>query len=265
MNFSFSRKGTFSEMSPLSRTTSQSIQYDSQFNSPPISRSNSQRSLTKQFTKPISRSPSVYSSLSRYSTMMASPVQSHDASQLNERCVKVSVRLKSPANWNFSLNTINIDSRTYLFGIKIRIQCNEIDHVITEQNQVMYTKTCSDTIDKLINGQNATIFTYGATNSGKTFTMYGSESQGGIVPIALEQLFEQIAIFKIAYYEIYNETVRDLLLMGEYTKAPSVIRVKSLKHAQLLIKNGSRFQHVEGTEWNSSSTRGHTVLQVVNT
>lgn len=93
--------------------------------------------------------------------------------------------------------------------------------------------------------------------------MYGTEAQPGIVPTSLETLFQIPATFKIAYYEIYNESIRDLLMLGELTKAPSKLKVTSLEHVKLLMKKGEKHQHVNETEWNQHSTRGHVVFQVV--
>ena len=43
-----------------------------------------------------------------------------------------------------------------------------------------------------IEGQNCLIFTYGVTNSGKTYTIQGSSTDGGILPRALDVIFNSI-------------------------------------------------------------------------
>jgi kinesin family member 17 len=70
-------------------------------------------------------------------------------------------------------------------------------------------------------GYNCTIFAYGQTGCGKSFTMQGPKepaSQRGIIPRALEQLFEAAAVSTEAkflltssFLEIHNEEIRDLL------------------------------------------------------
>ncbi|GBN34502.1 Kinesin-like protein KIF17, partial [Araneus ventricosus] len=75
-------------------------------------------------------------------------------------------------------------------------------------------------------GYNGTVFAYGQTGCGKSFTMQGithPPSQKGIIPRAFEHIFEAISITEntkflvhASYLEIYNEEIRDLL--GKETK-----------------------------------------------
>ena len=68
-------------------------------------------------------------------------------------------------------------------------------------------------------GINGTIFAYGVTSSGKTHTMIGTESDPGIVPAVIDDLFARIGqaassvggaparlfTVRVAMMEIYNE------------------------------------------------------------
>ncbi|ESN98441.1 hypothetical protein HELRODRAFT_84358 [Helobdella robusta] len=49
-----------------------------------------------------------------------------------------------------------------------------------------------DTIKEFIDGQNALVFAYGVTNSGKTYTMQGTPSDGGVVPRTFDVIFNSI-------------------------------------------------------------------------
>ena len=68
-------------------------------------------------------------------------------------------------------------------------------------------------------GFHGSCFAYGATGSGKTFTMTGSAEHPGVMPRAIEELFSRSAKekdelkwrFSLVYVEIYNERVKDLL------------------------------------------------------
>lgn len=73
----------------------------------------------------------------------------------------------------------------------------------------------------MLEGYNSTVFAYGQTGCGKSFTMQGVRepaSQRGIIPRAFEHVFEAVAVddkhrFLViaSYLEIYNEEIRDLL------------------------------------------------------
>jgi kinesin family protein 6/9 len=68
-----------------------------------------------------------------------------------------------------------------------------------------------------LEGINGTVFMYGQTGAGKTFTMTGSSTEykyRGLVPRAVAQVYHEIAdrfdqaiTIRISYVEIYNEMV----------------------------------------------------------
>nr|XP_056710891.1 kinesin-like protein KIF20A [Euleptes europaea] len=52
--------------------------------------------------------------------------------------------------------------------------------------------TMNEIIKAYINGVNGLVFTYGVTNAGKTFTVHGCPKDGGILPRALEMIFNHV-------------------------------------------------------------------------
>ncbi|RTG91200.1 uncharacterized protein DC041_0009813 [Schistosoma bovis] len=73
-------------------------------------------------------------------------------------------------------------------------------------------------VDKVLEGYNGTIFAYGQTGTGKTFTMEGIRSEPelrGIIPNSFAHIFGAIAkadantrfLVRVSYLEIYNEEV----------------------------------------------------------
>ncbi len=87
-----------------------------------------------------------------------------------------------------------------------------------ETQENIFNSTTKFLIEGVVNGFNATIFTYGATGAGKTYTMFGNEKNPGIVYLTLKELFNKIHSYfnreytvKLWYLEIYNENIRDLL------------------------------------------------------
>lgn len=80
----------------------------------------------------------------------------------------------------------------------------------------------ADFIQSAMDGFNVCIFAYGQTGSGKTHTMQGSgkAQMRGIIPRALQLLIKTYRSLSaqgwqyslaVTFYEIYNETIRDLL------------------------------------------------------
>ena len=62
--------------------------------------------------------------------------------------------------------------------------------------QEIYTKTTKPLLEGIIEGFNATVFAYGATGSGKTYTMLGSQNEIGIMPRSVSDLFKMLQTYK---------------------------------------------------------------------
>ena len=107
----------------------------------------------------------------------------------------------------------------------------------------MYQQTTQYLIKDVIEGFNATVFAYGASGAGKTYTMVGHNDQPGIMVRTVSDLFNEIENvdhkdyrIKINYIEIYNETIRDLLsddneildLREDPNKGVSIVGVKDI-------------------------------------
>ena len=83
-------------------------------------------------------------------------------------------------------------------------------------SQIIYKEMCRDAVESVVKGYNGSIFMYGQTTSGKTFTMLGSPNSPGILPCVLRDIFLTIqksqsenpsSSFSVfcSYIEIYNE------------------------------------------------------------
>lgn len=48
-------------------------------------------------------------------------------------------------------------------------------------------------LDGALSGFNATVFAYGATGAGKTYTMLGTETKHGLIGFTFQELFQRVA------------------------------------------------------------------------
>ncbi|KAJ7363560.1 hypothetical protein OS493_009719 [Desmophyllum pertusum] len=67
---------------------------------------------------------------------------------------------------------------------------NVFDEETTQKS--FFDDTTLPLVTDFINGQNCLVFTYGVTNSGKTYTIQGTPRDGGILPRSLDVLFNSI-------------------------------------------------------------------------
>ncbi|XP_021286238.1 kinesin-like protein KIN-8A isoform X2 [Herrania umbratica] len=134
----------------------------------------------------------------------------------------------------------------------------------TSQHEV-YTTTTADLVEAVLQGRNGSVFCYGATGAGKTYTMLGTVDNPGVMVLAIKDLFTKIRqrscdgnhVVHLSYLEVYNETVRDLLSPGR----PLVLRED--KQVMALLQRGNQNRTTEPTCANETSSRSHAILQVV--
>lgn len=156
--------------------------------------------------------------------------------------------------------------------------------------EMLYCSVAKNLVEWVCKGYNSTIFAYGNTGSGKTYTMFGSfDSQRGIIPRACEGLFQIInssqdvieAAMKCSFIEIYREHIRDLLAIHSVISTPSPagnlrIRQNNIKGVYVqgalekyvytaedilnIIGEGVLQRATASTALNSVSSRSHAVL-----
>lgn len=96
------------------------------------------------------------------------------------------------------------------------------DRIFDEDSSTeeVYEGVARDLVQSVVRGMNSTIFAYGQTSSGKTFTMQGggTEDSPGIVQMAARDLFnlmdatpDRVFLMRVSYLEIYQEDIKDLL------------------------------------------------------
>lgn len=164
------------------------------------------------------------------------------------------------------------------------------DYVFGEnsaQRQV-YEVTARDTVLDMLDGYNGTIFAYGQTGAGKTFTMTsnldGAPETRGIIPRACSQLFSHIEqdnsgtefTIKCSFLEIYRETLRDLLdpksttklkiretpTKGVWVEGLTEAFVSSQQDIFALLRLGEQSRTTAATNMNSVSSRSHSLFVI---
>jgi len=69
------------------------------------------------------------------------------------------------------------------------------DHIfdMNVTNNNVFSTVVKPIVDAAVNGFNGTVFAYGQTSSGKTYTMMGIPEELGIIPLAIDHMFDAIA------------------------------------------------------------------------
>lgn len=165
------------------------------------------------------------------------------------------------------------------------------DHVFDESDgqQVVFDHVARPVVQDLMDGYNATIFAYGQTSSGKTYTMEGASIDDpqlrGIIPRTATEIFNNVLaadenmefIVKVSYIEIYMERIRDLLdpykskvnlqvredlQRGIFVEGMTEISVTSDEELLSTMRDGAANRAVAATGMNEGSSRSHSVFMV---
>ncbi|EJT77631.1 kinesin heavy chain [Gaeumannomyces tritici R3-111a-1] len=181
-------------------------------------------------------------------------------------------------------DTCTIDSRevqgTFTFDRVFDMNCKQSD---------IFDFSIKPTVDDILNGYNGTVFAYGQTGAGKSYTMMGSsidDDNRGVIPRIVEQIFASIMsspgtieyTVRVSYMEIYMERIRDLLApqndnlpiheeknRGVYVKGLLEIYVSSVQEVFEVMRRGGNARTVAATNMNQESSRSHSIFVVTIT
>ena len=196
--------------------------------------------------------------------------------------IKVYIRLKPTKEKTQS--SFSFDSKTIT-----NTKSNEVftfDYIIspTQTNKDIFENLIKQNLTSLLKGINISIFAYGQTSTGKTFTMKGeSKSNEGLIPLSIREIFNSLnssesniikSIVKVSYSEIYNETVNDLIdtskknleiresPRGIFVNNLSEITVTNMEKAMQLLNKGENNRIIAETKLNEKSSRSHTIFKI---
>jgi len=155
----------------------------------------------------------------------------------------------------------------------------------------------SQLVQSALDGYKVCIFAYGQTGSGKTYTMEGPDTSlsglhenSGMIPRSVAQIFAHSEKLKelhwkfkckATYLEIYNESIRDLLISEDggnrkleivqrNKKEKDLFEVPGLKEVEVksasdvfpLLHQAHRNRSTASTDCNDLSSRSHSLFQL---
>ena len=154
----------------------------------------------------------------------------------------------------------------------------------SQQNQI-YENVGKRIVGDVMEGYNGTIFAYGQSGSGKTYTMYGPDIYDdiykGIIPRIVEDIFNYVEKaddnvdfqFKLSVLEIYKEVMYDLLTQqsgdikiqenpetGIVIEGLSEVYLSSIEEFFEYVDLSQSNRKVAETKLNHNSSRSHCIL-----
>ena len=191
------------------------------------------------------------------------------------------IEIVPPVNVSSSFSSSSMANKSVLFTF---------DRVFGPQaRQEEVFEEVSAMVQSALDGYHVTIFAYGQTNAGKTYTMLGSKENEGIIPRAVRQVFstaEESAkehgwkyTLRAAMLEIYNEELRDLLGKGPPAGKKHTINVTGSGNEEIvsylewvdvtdapkvsfLLAKAMAQRQVAATAANDQSSRSHMVFMM---
>ncbi|PWA42619.1 kinesin motor domain-containing protein [Artemisia annua] len=167
------------------------------------------------------------------------------------------------------------------------------------QQRDLYHAAVSPIVFEVLEGYNCTIFAYGQTGTGKTYTMEGGgrkkngefPSDAGVIPRAVRQIFDILEAqkaeynMKVTFLELYNEEITDLLAPEELSRFPEDkskkpialmedgkggVLVRGLEEEMVstadeiykILEKGSAKRRTAETLLNKQSSRSHSIFSI---
>ncbi|CAH8868565.1 unnamed protein product [Trichobilharzia szidati] len=191
-----------------------------------------------------------------------------------EKANKSEVVVSFPGDGN---TTVSIGGKIFSFDHVVQPKASQLE---------VYEVVAKPIVVDVLNGYNGTIFAYGQTSSGKTFTMEGTLGDPdfeGVIPRIVRDIFNHINQMdenlefhtKVSYFEIYMDKIRDLLDVSKtnlqvhedkdrvpYVKGVTEKLVSTPEEVFKAIGEGKANRHVAVTNMNEHSSRSHSVLLI---
>lgn len=135
---------------------------------------------------------------------------------------------------------------------------------LSSKQKDLFEQSISPIVHEVLEGYNCTIFAYGQTGTGKTYTMEGGGTRkaksgelptdAGVIPRSVRQIFDileaQCAEYsmKVTFLELYNEEITDLLAPDEPRFPVLPVSEDKTKKPIALMEDGKGGVFVRGLE-----------------
>uniref|UniRef100_A0A915MQ61 Kinesin-like protein n=1 Tax=Meloidogyne javanica TaxID=6303 RepID=A0A915MQ61_MELJA len=269
-----------------------------------VHRPNNVHSAVQRLNRPPSSTGRPKTTTASSTSLNVSQISSQSTSSSSgNECVKVVVRcrpLSSSEQAQGHNCCVNVDSKSGIIELTNPqcpdepAKCFSFDSAfdLNSKQLDVYDEAVRPIVDSVLQGFNGTVFAYGQTGTGKTYTMEGpsgigkniASDQRGVIPNSIDQIFQHIAqsppslqyLVRASFLEIYQEEIRDLLDksggtgkrlelkerpdVGVYVRDLSSFVTQSVEEIEHVLKVGHSNRSVGRTNMNEHSSRSHAIL-----
>ncbi|XP_054654960.1 kinesin-like protein KIF20B isoform X2 [Dunckerocampus dactyliophorus] len=128
-----------------------------------------------------------------------------------------------------------------------RFQFSQVYGADTTQRE-LFQGTVKDLVKHVLQGGNSLVFTYGVTNSGKTFTFLGPDAYAGILPRSLDAIFSSMEEKVFTGVNIKPQRCR------EFTKLSKEQQAEEAAFKSNLMRHFKDSEKLNSSLWPSSSS-----------
>jgi len=157
------------------------------------------------------------------------------------------------------------------------------DGIYAPESQEKIFEDCRDLVQSAVDGRNVTIFSYGNTGAGKTYTMCGNHHEDGIAQRTIREVFkvakslgEECSVkISASMLELYNDCLIDLLphkgrIQKLRIRQNGSVQVEGLQEyiasneSELInmFRSGKKQRVIMGNAMNIESSRSHVMFTV---
>eukprot|EP00761_Pharyngomonas_kirbyi_P000443 gb/GECH01000443.1/.p1 GENE.gb/GECH01000443.1/~~gb/GECH01000443.1/.p1 ORF type:complete len:1037 (+),score=300.24 gb/GECH01000443.1/:1-3111(+) len=239
--------------------------------------------------------------MKRNTSNMASAIGKKDRDEKKTCNVQVIVRCRpknsieqsSPTVINTESYTREVHVNQNLHGKNFRktFTFDQVHGPATTQEELFKT-TASPIVKEVLSGYNCTIFAYGQTSTGKTFTMEGDRDvtsgrivphKAGVIPRCVHHIFSKLEetsceyTVKMSCLELYNEELTDLLntsserqqlrIYDNTSKGTVISNIEEIvvtdtSHFMNVLDEAAKLRQKAETQLNKSSSRSHAITTI---